>query len=125
MAVPSDGSERPTIPDLTYKFIRTEMRLALEYVHENLDKNLSLREIAAVSGVSANYFTYLFKQATGYSLHQYVIRQRIEKAKILLLGSGLSIGEIAIRVGFYDSSHFNRHFKRVTGLTPGALRKRS
>jgi AraC family transcriptional regulator len=113
------------IPDLTNKFIRTEMRRALEYVHDYLDRDLSLREIADVSGVSANYLTSLFKQTTGYSLHQYVIRRRIEKARTLLLRSDLSIGEIALQVGFYDSAHFNRHFKRVTGLTPGALRKRS
>jgi AraC family transcriptional regulator len=112
-----------TIPDITHKLVRTEMRRALEYVHDYLDRDLSLQEIAAVSGVSPNYLTSLFKQTTGYSLHQYVIRQRVEKARTLLLRSDLSIGEIALQVGFYDSAHFNRHFKRLTGLTPGILRK--
>lgn len=84
-----------------------------------------MQEIAAVSGLSANYLTTLFKQATGYSLHQYVVRQRVEKAKTLLHRDDFSIGEIAQRVGFYDSAHLNRHFKRLTGVTPKALHKKS
>jgi AraC family transcriptional regulator len=114
-----------TILDITRKLIRTEMRRALEYVHDNLDRDLALQEIATVSGVSANYLTALFKQTTGYSLHQYVIRQRVEKARTLLRRSDLSIGEIAHRVGFYDSSHLNRHFKRLLGITPRTLREES
>jgi AraC family transcriptional regulator len=112
-----------TIPNITHKWIRTEIRRAREYVHDHLDRDLSLQEIADVSGVSANYLTSLFKETTGYSLHQYVIQQRVEKAKSLLRRSDLSIGEIAQRVGFYDSSHLTRHFKRLTGITPRTMRQ--
>lgn len=113
------------IPDLTSNLTRTELRRALEYIHDNLDRDLSLSEIAAVSSMSPYYLTTLFKQTIGHSLYQYVIHQRVEKAKSLLRRSDLSIGEIALQVGFYDSSHLNRHFKRLTGITPRAMRQRS
>ena len=107
------------------KLARSELHHAVEYIHDNLGNDLSLRKIANAAGISTNYFASLFKQTTGQSPHQYVIRQRIEKAKPLLRRSDLSIGEIALQVGFYDSSHLTRHFKRLTGLTPRTLRKGS
>jgi AraC family transcriptional regulator len=115
----------PRIPDRSSSGLRPELYRAVEYIHDNLDRDISLREIANAAGLSSNYLTTLFRQATGYSLHQHLIRQRINKASTLLRRSDLTIGEIASRVGFYDSSHLVRHFKRLTGLTPRALRKRS
>jgi AraC family transcriptional regulator len=105
--------------------IRTKLLRALDYIHDNLANELSLQELAGVAGVSVYHFVVVFRQATGISPHQYVIHQRVEKAKSLLRRSDLSIGEIALQVGFYDSSHLNRHFKRLTGITPRAMRQRS
>src|SRR5205823_1111486 len=101
---------------------RSELRRALDYIYDNMGSDLSLRELAAIAGVSASYFATLFKQATGMSPHQYVIHRRVEKARSLLHQSELSIGQIAVLTGFYDSSHLNHHFKRLTGVTPKTLR---
>src|SRR5258708_28782852 len=103
---------------------RAELRRALDYIYDNVGSDLSLQELAGIAGVSASHFASLFKQSTGLSPHQYVIHRRVEKARSLLRQSDLSIGEIAVLTGFYDSSHLNHHFKRLTGVTPKTLRSR-
>lgn len=91
------------------------------YIDTYLDRNLTLAELSAIAQLSPNYFTHLFKQSTGMTPHQYVIRQRVERAKRLLLEENLSIADVAIQVGFAHQSHLNRHFKRHTGVTPKAF----
>jgi AraC family transcriptional regulator len=95
----------------------------MEYIHEHLSEDLSLREIAAFLQMSPNYFTSLFKQSTGLSAHQYVIHCRIEKAERLLTKSDLSIVEVAQQVGFQSQSHFVNVFRKQTGMTPKTYRK--
>ena len=68
--------------------------------------------------MSPTYFSRLFKETTGITPHQYVIRCRIDRAKNLLQQGKLSIAEIAKEVGFVDQSHLHRHFKRLVGVTP-------
>ena len=94
---------------------------ALEYINDNLDLDLSLSGIAQAAEISPNSLAARFKQSTGLAPHQYVIKRRVERARSLLLGGGLSIGEVAAQVGFYDQSHLTRHFKRLTGVTPSRL----
>jgi AraC family transcriptional regulator len=60
----------------------------------------------------------LFKQSMGITLHQYILKCRVEKAKYLLQHSQLSVADIAIRVGFCDQSHLTRLFKRIVGVPP-------
>ena len=86
-----------------------------------LDRDLTLTELAAIAQLSPNYFTRSFKQSTGFTPHQYVIRQRVEKAKQLLVEGQLAIADIALEVGFAHQSHLNRHFKRWVGVTPKAF----
>jgi AraC family transcriptional regulator len=73
--------------------------------------------------MSPHYFSMLFKQTTGITPHQYVIRCRIERAKYLMAQTKLPLAEIAIQVGFVDQSHLHRHFKRCVGVTPKNYRK--
>ena len=100
----------------------TRLQQALEYVHAHLDRDLSLAEIAGVVNISPTYFANLFKGATGISPHQYVVQQRVEWAKFLLLKTNLSIADIALQVGFSNQSHLTRHFKRLIGVTPKQVR---
>lgn len=97
----------------------------VEYIHDNLDHNLTLAELATVADMSAYHLAHTFKQALGIAPHQYILRTRIEHAKALLLQGKLSIAEIATRVGFFDQSHFTRYFKRSVGITPQALLQNS
>lgn len=93
-----------------------------DYIYDHLGDGVSLAGMASTLGFSISYFTRLFRQATGVSPHQYVIRCRVERARELLLDSSLSLAEIAQHVGFSDQSHMHRHLKRSLGLTPGDLR---
>ena len=98
-----------------------KLRQAIEYIQEHLDQEISLNELAEYLGISRYYFCRLFKQSTGLSPYQYVIQQRVERAKELLLQGKLSLSDIAIACGFTHQSHLNRHFKRLTGVTPKTL----
>lgn len=88
------------------------------FIGEHADDELSLIRIAKAVNVSANYFSTLFKQATGLNFADYVARVRIEKTKNLLLNPNLRISEIAFEVGFQSLSQFNRSFRRIAGVSP-------
>ena len=98
-----------------------QLNQVIVYIQDNLADNISLDEMAKNLDISRYYFCRLFKQSTGLSPYQYVIQQRVEKAKQLLIQRQLSISEIAIACGFSHQSHLNRHFKRLTGVTPKML----
>lgn len=100
----------------------SRLQQTIEYIHTYLDRDLSLVEIAQVINVSPTYFASLFKRSTGISPHQYVVQQRVERAKSLLLKTDLAIADIALQVGFSNQSHLTRHFKRLTGATPKQVR---
>ncbi|MBB6733808.1 helix-turn-helix domain-containing protein [Cohnella zeiphila] len=100
------------------RLARTQVDGALQYIHAFLDRELSLDAIAAAAHVSASHLVRLFKQATGLAPHQYVVRERIRRARDLLL-AGRPVQDVAASLGFSDQSHLNRHFKRIVGVTPG------
>ncbi|NJO53116.1 MAG: helix-turn-helix transcriptional regulator [Leptolyngbyaceae cyanobacterium RM2_2_4] len=100
----------------------TRLHQAIDYIHTHLDRDLSLAEIAGAINITPTYFATLFKRATGLSPHQYVIQQRVERAKSLLSKTDLAIADIALQVGFSNQSHLTRHFKRLIGVTPGQVR---
>ncbi|HTF50288.1 MAG TPA: AraC family transcriptional regulator [Pseudonocardia sp.] len=99
-----------------------QLRAAMEFIHDNLGGQLSLRDMAAAARLSPHHFGRAFKRATGVAPHQYVLQRRVELARRLLASSGMSIAEVARHVGFYDQSHLSAHVKRVLGVTPGMLR---
>jgi AraC family transcriptional regulator len=102
-----------------------QRRLAqvVEFIDAHLSDDLSLRLIADVAKMSPSYFLTLFKRSTGLAPHQYLVEQRIEKARSLLIQTKLPIADIATRVGFADQSHLTRLMRRHTGLTPGLVRR--
>ncbi|MBD1866103.1 helix-turn-helix transcriptional regulator [Cyanobacteria bacterium FACHB-471] len=100
----------------------SQLQQAIDYIHTHLNRDLSLAELAGVINISPTYFASLFKQAMGISPHQYVIQQRVERAKVMLKRTDLAIADIALRVGFSNQSHLTRHFKRLTGITPKQVR---
>lgn len=97
-----------------------KVRQAMEFIRDRLHQDISLKEIAAAVGLSPFHFARLFKRSTGLAPHQYLIRQRVERARQLLLRGELSQAAIAGEVGFCDASHLSMHFKRVCGCTPRA-----
>jgi AraC family transcriptional regulator len=96
-----------------------KLNQAIDYIKAHLAKDLSLDEIAAQVGMSRYYFCHLFKQSTGMSPYQYVIKCRIDWAKeLLLFRPDCSIADVAFQVGFASQSQFTKHFKKWVGTTP-------
>lgn len=98
------------------------LRRVTEYIQRNLDKELSLAELAALVYMSPYHFARLFKCSTGVPPHRFVVRQRIARAGECLTTQELSIAQIARMVGFRTASHFTTVFRRVTGVTPRGYR---
>lgn len=95
---------------------------AKQYIEEHHAEDLSLGQVASVVHTSTFYFCKLFKRATGINFTAFVSRMRTEKAKNLLLNPNLRVSEIAYEVGFQSLTHFNRIFKKITGLSPTEFR---
>ena len=94
---------------------------ARSYIEENLGEDLSLQTIADVAGMSRSALKVAFRRATGMPLHQYVIRQRVNRATLLLREGKLPISQIALDVGFAHQSHMAQHVKRLLGVSPREL----
>lgn len=105
--------------------IQTDKRLreVCEYIHRNIGGHLTPSHLAAVAYVSESHLRLLFRKAFGNSPMEYVLKARIKHARELLLDSENSLGEIARRVGFDNTSKFSRHFSKLEGLSPRDYRK--
>ncbi|MGH7754665.1 MAG: helix-turn-helix domain-containing protein [Vulcanimicrobiaceae bacterium] len=102
---------------------KSRLERVVEYIDDNLAHDLSLDELARVADVSPSHFTLLFRRSFGTPAHQYVIRRRIERATELLLAGRMPVCEVALLAGFANQSHLARWMRRVSGTTPGALRR--
>jgi AraC-like DNA-binding protein/ligand-binding sensor protein len=109
----------------SYQGVRhfTALRKAERYIWKNYTKKISLREIAGASGLSAPYFSTIFKEEMGENLSNYLNRLRVEKAAAMLITTNLPISGIASACGFEDQSWFSKIFKNNTGFTPGKYRE--
>ncbi len=95
---------------------------AKAYIDEHYMEAISLPTIADALNVSPYYLSHTFKQATGYSPIQYLLRRRIGEAQTLLISSSLSIAEIAGLTGFDSQNYFNAQFTKHVGIPPGKFR---
>jgi AraC family transcriptional regulator len=95
----------------------------LDYIDAHLGDRLSLDAIADIACLSPFHFTRCFKYTVGSSLHQYVIRRRIRRARELIALSRLSLAEIAVSVGFDSQAALTSRFTREMGIAPGAYRR--
>jgi AraC family transcriptional regulator len=94
----------------------------LEYINEQLEQDIKLADLAALLDISQFHFSHLFKQSMGTSPYQYLIQQRVERAKQLLKQTERSIMDIALDCGFNSHSHLSKQFRQLTGVTPKAYR---
>ncbi|WMT41353.1 AraC family transcriptional regulator [Paenibacillus sp. D2_2] len=95
---------------------------AVAYIHSKFQEDLSLEDAAEHVHLNPYYFSKLFKQQTGETFIDYVTRLRIDKAKVMIKDSGLSLKEVCYSVGYKDPNYFSRVFKKVTGVTPSEYR---
>lgn len=94
----------------------------LDYIDAHLHQEIKLTDLASLLGMSQFHFSHQFKQATGISPYQYLLQQRIERAKQLLKQSDYSIADIALTCGFNSHSHLSKQFRQLMGITPKAYR---
>jgi AraC-like DNA-binding protein len=85
--------------------------------------NISIEEIANACNLSRSYFIRAFRETTNRTPHQWLLEQRIERARQLLKHTDTSLSEIAIACGFSDQSHFTRTFSQLVGVPPGTWRR--
>jgi AraC family transcriptional regulator len=99
-----------------------KLKAVLSYIEDNLGRDLGLRDIAQVAGLSVSHFKTMFRKSLGVPPHQYLIRRRVERAASQLRLEKIPIGQIALEDGFCHQSHLALHTRRVLGLTPQELR---
>lgn len=111
------------IKEPSQRLTHQQMKRVLDCIQNQLVQNLSLEVLAQQSGFSPYHFARLFRQTTGESPHQFVLRQRIERAQRLLKETDMPLASIALESGFANQSHLTQVFKRHLGLTPHVYRQ--
>ena len=114
----------PAIPRVRGKLTSLQLRSVLDYVQDHLAQSPSLLELASLAHISAFHFARAFRASVGLSPHQYVLRQRLQKAVCLMKSGKVPLTLVALECGFHDQPHFTRAFRRVLGTTPGVYMKR-
>ena len=115
-------SVKPKIAEYGGGLARHKLREAIAFINDNLDCELKLAEIANLCEMSPYHFARMFKQSTGFTPHQYLVQQRLNRAKELLRYTDLAIAEIGYQIGYKNPSHFTRVFRKHMKLTPKAYR---
>ena len=100
------------------KLPKWRLRRVQDHLAVNLAESISLADLADAAGLSRMHFAAQFRAATGCRPHDYVLQYRIEQAKQLLIGTDMTLVNVALSVGFQTQSHFSTVFKRLAGSTP-------
>lgn len=95
------------------------------FMNENIEKNLTLKDLSAIAGYSGNYFYRKFFRETGHGPIDYFIRLKMNKASILLIKTRLRISQIAGKLGFASADYFSRMFKKTVGISPTEFRRQN
>lgn len=124
------AATQPQHPIYEGELPQRQLSQVLDYIHDHLEQDIRLADLAALLDMSQFHFSRLFKRSSGATPYQYLLQQRIERAKQLLKegdASGIrerdrSIMEIALMCGFNSHSHLSKQFRQLTGMTPKAYR---
>lgn len=92
--------------------------LALEYVHQNYNKDISLTQLADQLYVSPNYLSKIFSAEVKQTFSHYLLEYRVEESKKLIMNPKNKIYEVAEMTGFSDVAHFSKSFKQIVGVSP-------
>lgn len=96
---------------------------SISEIYEHYRENLTVDELCRIANLSRSAYIKKFRESLGCTPRQFILRERVKAAKSLLIGSNMSVTEIAETLGFYDSSHFYKAFSTEVGCTPVEFRK--
>ena len=99
------------------------LRRIKELVHAKMEDDLSLDEMAQSVGLSTAHFARMFRKSTGQTPHQFVLRQRLERAKAMLRAPDARVLDVAVACGFKTQQHFAQVFRDVWGVSPTEFRQ--
>jgi len=97
-------------------------RAVRDYIQHHLARAITLDDLAGQAGMSRFHFARRFRSATGTTPHEFLLQQRVKRARTMLERTNTPLPEIARECGFADQSHLTREFKKRVGMTPGAYR---
>ena len=100
------------------------LRRVQERIEAELDRPISLADLAVEAGVSMFHFAREFRRTTGLPPHRYILQRRLGRAIALLADARLSVAAVAATAGFSDASHLARHLRHAAGMAPDAFRSR-
>jgi AraC family transcriptional regulator len=114
---------KPTLEFKANGLSRSQLQRVIDYIQANLTQDLSILDLATLTGMSESHFSRSFKRSVGISPYQYLMQQRVERAKQLLAQRSFAISTIALDCGFANQTHLTKVFRQMTGLTPKAYQK--
>lgn len=117
------ATARAVVPVYAGGLSSRQLDRVLDYINAHLEEAIALEQLAQLLDLSQFHFSRLFKQSVGLSPYQYLLRQRVERAKELLKQTNRPISDIAFECGFNSHSHLSKQFRQVTGVTPKTYRK--
>jgi AraC family transcriptional regulator len=111
-----------TLHPLRAKLTERQLRVVDDYIESNLDRKISLTELASLLFMSQSHFERLFRVTMGCAPYHYVLDRKIERARWLLSRSAMPLHQVAEQCGFANQSHFTRHFTHQIGVSPARFR---
>ncbi|MCX2495449.1 AraC family transcriptional regulator [Pedobacter sp. PF22-3] len=108
-----------TISDEGYNLNQNPLAFVLNYIKSNLNEKISINSLSDKACMSKATFYRLFKRELGISPNDFILAEKINKAKTLLTQPGAKVASISYELGFNDANYFIRAFKKIVGITPG------
>jgi AraC-like DNA-binding protein len=113
----------PEAPDLNRGGLPPAMKHRIcDFIESHIGEKISLDSLSTMAGLSPHHFARAFQQSVGMPPHRYLLSRRLEHVEQMLRDTQLPLSHIALAVGFSDQSHLNRHFRRLTGMSPSLAR---
>lgn len=122
-AFAAPSASGPSARTTSHGLPRWKMLQLEAYVQAHLGGSLGVDQLARQAGLSTSYFCRAFKRSFGVSPHAYIMRQRFEHARRLMLGSAQSLSDIALACGLFDQAHLCNLFRRMVGQSPNRWRR--
>lgn len=105
--------------------ISGQIRSICDYITIHIKEKLSIAQLAEQAGYTEYYFSHKFKNEIGCSVADYIKREKIQQAKLLLSGTKMSIQEISDELSFSSRSYFSSSFQKETGISPSEYREQN